>query len=246
MTEPRALVENLESGVELPEGAEERFAGYGVMGLPFASGHVLGLRRFPASSIGPGYTSLWHRDAEGRWSFYQDVEAQQSCPRYFGRAIAEAAQGEVEIRWTGPRSFSVEVRGDHRVSWDVSLASSPATRIMSFVGALMPVAMWRSRAVLRAMGAVASVALGAGKLGLVGTVPNGQAFSANPKLIWFIPSSRAQVDGRDLGEVGPLAEQERLGDFWIPQRGIFVIGGAFFEPFDAERHASVTTQAGTA
>ena len=46
--------------VVLPSGGEERFAGYGVMGLPFASGHVLAMRRFPASSIGPGYSSVWH------------------------------------------------------------------------------------------------------------------------------------------------------------------------------------------
>ncbi len=216
------------------------------MGLPFASGHVLGLRRWPASSLGPGYTSIWHREPEGRWTFYQDVAPEQSCPRYFGRALAEAAQGEMEIRWTGPRSFSVELKGDHRVSWAVSLAASPATRMMNVIGALMPGALWRNRAVLRAMGVVASVALGAGKLGLVGTAPNGQAFVANPKLIWTIPSSRAELDGRDLGEVGPLAEPERLGDFWIPQRGLFAIGGAFFEPFDADRHVSATSRAGIA
>jgi hypothetical protein len=39
----------------------ERFAGYGVMGLPFRSGHYLALRHFPASSIGPGFRAVWHR-----------------------------------------------------------------------------------------------------------------------------------------------------------------------------------------
>ena len=43
-------------------GQEERFSGYGVMGLPFRSGHVLALRRFPVTSVGPGYTSVWWRD----------------------------------------------------------------------------------------------------------------------------------------------------------------------------------------
>ena len=32
-------------------------------------------------------------------------------------------------------------------------------------------------------------------------------------------------------------------NFWIPQRGLFVIGGAFFERFDASRHSSATSQA---
>ena len=55
---PRELVADLEAAPSLPAGSEERFNGYGVMGLPFASGHVLAMRRFPASSIGPGAGSI--------------------------------------------------------------------------------------------------------------------------------------------------------------------------------------------
>lgn len=35
-------------------------------------------------------------------------------------------------------------------------------------------------------------------------------------------------------------EQERLGDFRIPQRGLFVIGRALFEPLDPIRHRCET------
>jgi hypothetical protein len=34
----------------------------------------------------------------------------------------------------------------------------------------------------------------------------------------------------------PLEEQSRLGDFWMPQRGIFYVGEARFESFDPLRH----------
>ena len=77
MSEPRELVAKVEQSVKLPQGNEERFAGYGVMGLPFASGHVLGLRRWPASSLGKGYTSVWHRNSEGQWTFIQNAPPQQ-------------------------------------------------------------------------------------------------------------------------------------------------------------------------
>ena len=73
----------------MPEGEGERFFGYAVIGLPFDSGHVLSLRRFPASSIGPGYTSVWHRDPEGRWTFYQDALPELACSRYFGVEIRD-------------------------------------------------------------------------------------------------------------------------------------------------------------
>jgi hypothetical protein len=54
MSSPKSLVQSTEIGAELPPENEERFFGYGVMGLPFASGHTLSLRRFPASSLGEG------------------------------------------------------------------------------------------------------------------------------------------------------------------------------------------------
>jgi hypothetical protein len=53
MAEPKELVDRLEQGAaQLPSGNEERFAGYGVMGVPFTSGDLLAMRRFPASSLG--------------------------------------------------------------------------------------------------------------------------------------------------------------------------------------------------
>lgn len=242
MADPRMLVEKIEQSSLLPGGADERFAGYGVMGLPFVSGDVLGLRRFPASSIGPAYTSVWHRDPEGRWTFYQDVPLLQACPRYFGSALAEAKQCEIDVRWTGPHEFSVSMPSE-AFDWQVSLAGTPVTSLMNGVSRMVPGPFWKQAWFLGAMGAVASVMLRAGRLGLAGRVPNEQRFVANPHLIWFIPSSRAAVGGRDLGAPGPLAEQTRLGDFWIPNRGLFAIGGAFFEPFDEARHAAVASQA---
>jgi hypothetical protein len=46
--EPRHLIQRIEETASLPSGSGERFAGYAVIGLPFRSGHVLALRRFPA------------------------------------------------------------------------------------------------------------------------------------------------------------------------------------------------------
>jgi hypothetical protein len=76
--EPRAQIKDLEESASLPAGVQERFNGYGVMGLPLTSGHILALRPFPASSVGPAYTSLWHRAPQGTWTFYADVSPVQA------------------------------------------------------------------------------------------------------------------------------------------------------------------------
>ena len=65
MKTPARLASNAEAHPVLPPGSCERVSGYGVMGLPFSSGHVLGLRRWTAASIGDAFTSIWHRDPAG-------------------------------------------------------------------------------------------------------------------------------------------------------------------------------------
>jgi hypothetical protein len=240
--EPREIAERLEQRAELPDGEEERFAGYAVMGVPFASGHVLGLRHFPASSLGSGYTSVWHRDPAGRWVFCQDVPPEQGCSRYFGSALDGSLVGQIRIVWSAPREFTVSVEGGLHLNWRISLTQTPGARLLNAVSQALPGSLWHSPAALKLMGKAAGSILGAGRISLVGQVPNGQRFIANPRHIWIIPSSQAALNGQDLGAVRPLPDQESLGDFWIPQRGIFAAATAFVERFDPARHAAVTAR----
>jgi hypothetical protein len=225
--EPAEIVEDLEQGSELPARSEEQFFGYGVMGLPFRSGHVLGLRRFPASSIGPGYRSVWHRDPDGRWTFYQDQPAALACTRYFGSEVEDVREGPVQIEWTAPCHFRVRAEGGD-LDWTVEVGSTPVTRVFSGLGSALPARAWRSGLLLRAMSRVAGGALRAGRVRLTGLAPNGQRFVANPLTIWVVTASKATVAGTDLGEMGGIPEQAHLRDFAIPQRGLFVVGRALF------------------
>lgn len=230
MTTPATLAAEAERHTD-PFGtdSEESFAGYGVMGLPFTSGHVLAMRRFPASSVGPAYTSVWHRDPDGRWMFWQDQPDDQSCPRYFSSGLAGTEHTPVELTWPDPHTLSIRVP-TAGLEWSATMTSTPVTRLMNAMGAVLPDRAWKARPVLAAMSRVAGVALRAGTVGLSGLVPNGQHFIANPLKIWMISDTTARVGGTDLGPPGRLAEQAHLADFWIPQRGVFAIGRAFFTP----------------
>ncbi len=130
----------------------------------------------------------------------------------------------------GERHLRVRTADSADVDWHVEVGSTPVTRAMSLLGPRLPMVAWRSRPVLSAIGGVARPALGAGKLRLTGTTPNGQRFDANPLRIWSVTASHAVVDGEDLGPVGALSEQAQLTDFYIPQRGLFVVGRVFLTP----------------
>jgi hypothetical protein len=227
--EPRELIQHIEKNVSLPSGGGDRFAGYAVIGLPFRSGHVLALRRFPASSLGPGYTSVWHRDPGGHWTFYSTTAPEQSCSRYFGSEIEENVHAQIRIEWDGPRTFRVIADCSRRLSWEVTLTQTAASRLMNAAARLAPDSWWRKRFLLRVMSFSARFVLGTGKMNLAGRTPNGQEFIANPQRIWLVKSSRAVVDGVDAGPAGPLPEQARLNDFLIPERGIFAVARAFLE-----------------
>lgn len=238
---PAELVRQIERNPLLPTGDDERFRGYGVMALPFGSGHIMGLRRFPASSIGPAYASVWHRDPEGRWTFYTDVAPEVSCTRYFGAGVDEVRECPIEIEWTGAHSFTVTVAGGE-IDWQATLQSTPVSWLMTSVCHRLPDSLWHRAPVLSVMGSMGGRLLRAGKINLRGLTCNGHEYEANPQHIWTIPESRVLVDGLDLGTVGPIPEQARLGDFWLPQRGLFIIGQVFMEQFDPSRHQNVVSR----
>lgn len=226
---PAEIAASLEESHQLPEGDSERFVGYGVMAAPFSSGDLLAMRRFPSSSIGVGYSAVWHRTSDGEWTIYADRPPMQSCARYFGSALARSIETAISVSWPAPDVLQVEVPAAG-LSWSVELEESSTTRLVNALGRGMPDRMWQQPKVLAMMSKVAARVLHTGRLALTGHTPNGQAYIANPMNMWLIRSSRAQIDGRDLGSLAPLPEQVRLGDFWIPQRGIFAFGRAFFEP----------------
>jgi hypothetical protein len=228
----------------LPAGDDERFVGFGVMGLPFASGHYLALRHFPATSFSPAYRSVWHRDPAGVWTFYATTPGEHSCARYFSSATANGAvQCGIDVAWVTPWSLFVAIPG--LLEWEVEIRATPATRLMSGVGGRLPDQAWTSRRVLGALGRAAGPVLRAGRLRLAGIAPNGQRFMIAPKQVWAVATSRAALRGVDLGPVGPLRRQARLAGFRAPQRGVFVVGSGHYETFDASRHLAVRCSTST-
>lgn len=212
-------------------------AGYGVMGLPFASGHVLGLRRWTVSSVGPGFTSIWHRNPAGRWTFYETAPGDVACTRYFGAGVERNKLGPIHLEWQGPRRLHIRT-DDSSVDWTIQLGSTLVTRMMSTAGAALPLGAWRSPPILKAIGHLAGPALGVGNVKLTGMTSNGQHFDANPLRLWYVTESSAVVEGENLGPAGPLAEQAHMADFYFPQRGIFAMGRVFVTPSPAGRSSS--------
>jgi hypothetical protein len=225
---PKQTVEALLAAPGLPDGDDERFTGYGVMGMPFASGHYLALRDMVATSIGPAYRSVWHRDPQGRWTILTSGAPAQSCPRYFDSVTGAAQVPSVDVSW--PDEHTLEVSVGDELQWRIHLGPTAATRMMTGMGALLPEAGWNSDVVLAGMGPMARTVLHTGRIRLRGTTPNGQHFKAAPLKIWRVTGSTASYRGEDLGEPSPLDEQTRLGDFWLPQRGVFFVGRARFTP----------------
>src|ERR1700684_785405 len=104
---PAQFAQAVEDSPALPPGNYERVSGYAVMGLPFASGHVLGLRRWTASSVGEQFTSIWHRNPEGRSTFYESVSFEIACTRYFGADVDHGREGAIDLMWEAPDRLRV-------------------------------------------------------------------------------------------------------------------------------------------
>lgn len=218
---PRQIVDAIERQPDVPAGEGDRFAGYAVVGQPFRSGHVLALRRFPASSIGPAFTSVWHRDPRGRWTFYASVPPELACARYFGRHVHRAVTVPIAITWLDDTRFEVSA-GSH-LTWEVSLRATFLSRVLGAAARRVGPRWWRIPLALQATGAAARLAFGTGRLDLLGLTPSGHAFIAAPRALWLVDSSRASVEDVDLGPTGPLPIQASLRDVRLPQVGLFAV-----------------------
>jgi hypothetical protein len=234
---PSAVIEQLVRDPRLPSGDGERFALYGVMGQPFASGHYLALRDTPAASIGPSFRSVWHRDPDGRWTFFSTAVPELGCSRYWGNGSRSEVAESIDITWTGPAELRVRMGG--RLDWTMRLGESLATGLLSKVGTALPGGAWRNDLVLGAMGPIVGPFLHAGRVRLHGHTPNGQHFRAAPKQIWPVTASTAVLDGAHLGGPSPVADQAHLGDLWLPQQGMFFAGSAEFETLDPAQHTVI-------
>jgi hypothetical protein len=187
---------------------------------------------------------VWHRDPDGRWTFYATTPAEQSCSRYFSSATTvPAVQCEITMSWPDPWSLVIAIPGLLR--WTVGMGRTATTRAVSRLGQALPEWAWSSPTVLAAMGRVAGPLLGTGNMRLAGSAPNGQGFRVAPRQIWAVRDSQAVLDGVNLGTVAPLATQGRLADFRLPQRGLCVIGTARFDTFDPQYHLSARHTAAT-
>jgi hypothetical protein len=230
---PRDLAFAMEGHRVVPDGSGERFAGYGILGLSFASGHVLAFRRMTASSLGLPYTTVWHRDPGGTWTLFGDVEPGMSCPRYFGTALQRVILEGIELSWDGSLEVSLRIP-EVRLQWGIRLARDASTVGLTAGGRLLPSSLWERETVASALGRLGGRMLGLGTTSLRGTAPNGQRFWMAPRVLWRVAASAAVLDGEDLGMLGPLPKQVRLGDLWIPNRGILAFGEHGFEALDPE------------
>lgn len=226
----RDLVAALEASPVLRGAGQERFSGYAVLGVRFAAGDVLALRRFTASSVGLAYTSVWHRDPAGTWVMHQTVAPDGGCGRYFSDGVARISVSDIRITWPAANRFVVTIERDPSLEWELFLGTTLLTRLISRLAAAGAGAIGRSPAAARLAGGLAGHVLGTGPLSLAGETPNGFRFLSSPDEVRFITASRAAIGTRNTGPATASSPVIRLGDVSIPRRGLFALENAAMEP----------------
>ncbi|UYM05684.1 hypothetical protein [Solicola gregarius] len=234
---PLAAVQRERATATLPTTAGDRVAGYGVMGIPFESGEYLALRDWTDSSFGPPYRSIWHRDATGDWTIYSDAPPQQSCVRFLAPDVSHARTTTIGLAWSDDHTLVADVEAAE-LSWTITLAGDPMTRMLSAVAPAMPAWVWRSDAALRIIASSSAAMLRTGRLRLAGTMPNGQRYQLAPMHLWTVRHSTASIGPRDLGKPRPHRPQARIGDVTLPQRGVFYTAatGRFYDKSRTTNH----------
>jgi hypothetical protein len=218
----------------------EYVKGWGVMALPFDSGHVLALRVFPENDFGP-HKSLWRRDPEGHWSIHIDgPRLDTTCPRYSGAACAQTGFARLALTWTGPVTLQVTM-DEPALTWTLTATTTMYLDVLNAVSAAMPTATWRPRALLRAREGMARM-LGVGEIELSGVMPSGHTGTLMPKQMYFVDKSRAVLGGVDPGHPTHLAQCPTIGGVPLPARGMLAIAEAVWGILDPNEYAQTRAE----
>ncbi|MDX1658397.1 MAG: hypothetical protein R3343_06225 [Nitriliruptorales bacterium] len=212
----------------------ERAWGYAVMDLPFSSGHVLGLRVFPQTDFG-GYVSVWHRDPGGAWAQYVDrAPLEAGCPRVWGPALDTAAPARIGVEWTGPMELTVTM-DDPELRWRLEVEETWLLRVLNALHAPLPLGTWRHRALVAVRERLLKI-LGLGAVSLSGEAPTGVHLVAALREMFWVSTSTAVLDGRDLGAPTVLEDCPTIGGWPLPRRGVLAVGEAHATTPDREEY----------
>jgi len=218
-----------------PWPGHEYVRGWGVMGLPFDSGHVLALRVFPENDFSP-YRTVWHRDPEGHWSIYVDgPRLDTACPRYYGPACTHTGHVHIAIEWSGPASLRVTMDAP-RLEWTLEARETPTLRLLNKLSPRLPLWSWRSDRLVRARELLARGLLGMGDIRLSGTTPSGHTGILMPERMYFIDDSAAVLEDEDLGHASRVSPNPHIGEVPLPSRGVLAVGGAAWPTLDHDEY----------
>jgi hypothetical protein len=206
-------------------GRADSFRGYGLFGQAFASGDLLAFRRYDWSSIGPPFTTVWHRRPNGRWTCHTNVEPDRSCARYFGLPEDTVRRDGIDIVWRGSHELSIHVHAA-RLRLALRLAASPDVRLVSVLAGLVPEPIWRLERHARWIGRALGHALGAGPIQFVGSTPSGHRLLVKPRELWRVAAAVAVLDGRELGESVPVEDGAHVLGLPVPRTGLLFRGMA--------------------
>jgi hypothetical protein len=227
--DPRSAANRLERHRHIAgDERVERHAGFTLPALSFESGHILGVLRATASSIGPPYLTVWHRDPNYRWTLHTNVAPPRSFLRYFDASMHDVRSDEIAIAWRGPNDLAVTLRRA-RISLALRLGATALTRVLGIASRSAPRRMWQRERERALIGPAAGTLLGAGPIMLSGMTRSGHRYLIQPRRVWRVRAAACVIDGRDAGGITWPGEQQMLGEILLPARALFVAGVVSFE-----------------
>jgi hypothetical protein len=228
VTDPRTRLVRLRRGLaEGAAGSVAHFTGYGLLSLTLESGDIISFSRVVASSLGPPYTCVWHRDGAGRWRFHVNIAPSRSCLRFVVPAASDVRVDDISLVWKSRLELSLYIR-DARLHLGLRLATDVVMQALGAAALLVPAPVWRSDGALRVIGRAAGAVFGAGGLRFAGRSPSGHVYRRRLAGIWGVAAAAAVLDGRDLGPMLDATQPVAVGGFLLPGRPLFAVSSSVF------------------
>lgn len=226
--QPRKYALRMERRRSSGAGNGEHYTGYGAPALAFRSGDVLAFHRVTASSAGPPFVELWHRDPDGRWTFHATVSPGRCIARHFTDPLTGVRSDDIEVRWTDDSALAVTAR-HARIRLALRLAGAPVASAASAMAAMVPQSVWSLPLAVRAASTLAGSSMMSGLLPVQGTTTAGDTFLIRPLRFWQVDGVACVLGGRDPGPLEPLTGTGP-GGLGLPRTPTFMAARLAFHP----------------
>ncbi len=143
---------------------------------------------------------------------------------------------KIDLPNRGTAENGIRLRSSLQIDWPMTMVASRPLQFLNKLSAAVPLWPWKSALFRNIQEDMAKRFLGMGELKFSFVTPSTQNAITVPREIYWINSSKAEFNNKDLGKPVKRDQNPMIGNVPLPIRPVFMVGEAHAKIKDSEEY----------